>query len=62
MTAGYNTVEDAESMRKFLCEFTCAGGNAKNKKEEGVGRGKGKRGAVVGNGKGPVGWKKAKSS
>ena len=23
MQAGYNEVEDAESMRKFLCEFSC---------------------------------------
>jgi hypothetical protein len=28
VTAGYDSVEDAEAMRKFLCEFTCDGPSA----------------------------------
>ena len=32
ITAGYNIVEDAESMRRFLCDFTCDVGAGKQKK------------------------------
>jgi hypothetical protein len=31
VTAGYNATEDAEAMRKFLCEFTCEPGGVKSR-------------------------------
>ena len=30
VTAGYNATEDAEAMRKFLCEITCEPGGVKS--------------------------------
>jgi len=47
VTAGYNAEEDAESMRKFMCEFSCAGGKAQPKKPSGGAREAGKRAAVT---------------
>jgi hypothetical protein len=57
VTAGYNATEDAEAMRKFLCEFTCEPGGVKTRcsKQEGASGGgqvARKRTALAANGNG----------